>query len=344
MLQRLRFAIDHKDFSDKSITLFLQALPSPGPETLPSKVTATPHTIRCNPLIFQIPLLLITKCASTLPPLWHSNQVGFMPLTDLELTLYRFRSHSVDFMSLRSPQRHLLSSASGVKTLRSVPCTVPQPLWVVQPQQLSNLSSILIHSIWLSFKSSLPWYCKSLLIHCATPLSIMKHTSTLLYGFPIELTSCCLRSHFKVHTYLYQLEGESNENPKVLEVFKDHWGPSHLILPSPLKLTCKDEEHRTPTQILYSSITIVSTGYCFSVLSKASHHLWCLWPPTFKSTQWQYSPMTMTIAMLTVNALVYNGMILFIWNAPHWSAFQLKLDTLATDTKALRPLWICAIL
>ena len=115
-------------FSDKSITLFLQALPSPGPETLPSKVTATPHTIRCNPLICQIPLLLIMKCASTLPPLWHSNQVGFMPLTDLELTLYCFRSHSVDFMSLRSPQRHLLSSASGVNTLRSVPCTVPQPL------------------------------------------------------------------------------------------------------------------------------------------------------------------------------------------------------------------------
>ena len=61
----------------------------------------------------------------------------------------------------------------------------------------------------------------------------MKHTSTLLYGFPIELTSCCLRSHSKVHTYLYQLEGESNENLKVLELFKDHRGPSHLILPSP---------------------------------------------------------------------------------------------------------------
>ena len=41
-----------------------------------------------------------------------------MPLTDLRPTLCRLGSHSVDFVSLRSPWHHLVSSASGVQALK----------------------------------------------------------------------------------------------------------------------------------------------------------------------------------------------------------------------------------
>ena len=48
---------------------------------------------------------------------------GFVPLKDQELTSSRFRSHSVDFASLRSPQCHLASSTSGVQDLEG--CSFP---------------------------------------------------------------------------------------------------------------------------------------------------------------------------------------------------------------------------
>ena len=44
-----------------------------------------------------------------------------MPLTDLRLTSCRLGSHSVDFVSLRSPQHHLVLSASGVQDLKEYP-------------------------------------------------------------------------------------------------------------------------------------------------------------------------------------------------------------------------------
>ena len=48
---------------------------------------------------------------------------GFTPLKDQELTSSHFRSHSVDFTSLRSPRCHLASSTSGVQDLEG--CSFP---------------------------------------------------------------------------------------------------------------------------------------------------------------------------------------------------------------------------
>ena len=63
---------------------------------------------------------------SATDPRHGSPGVGFVPLTsDLTLTSCRFRSHSVDFGSLRSPQYHLVSCASGVKDLEEHTLSFP---------------------------------------------------------------------------------------------------------------------------------------------------------------------------------------------------------------------------
>ena len=43
-----------------------------------------------------------------------------MPLIDLRLTLRHLGLHSVDFVSLRSPWHHIISSANGVQDLEGL--------------------------------------------------------------------------------------------------------------------------------------------------------------------------------------------------------------------------------
>jgi len=62
------------------------------------------------------PLLCAQPACLTVPTI--GVRVSFVLLTDLKLTSCCFRSHSVDFASLRSPRYH--RAPVGLKTLRSV--------------------------------------------------------------------------------------------------------------------------------------------------------------------------------------------------------------------------------